>query len=141
MSKLMSRDLKYLLDKVLELVGDDIVGRLDELGKEIESCGGLKNACALAWNLEEVDVESYSFKECVSWIKAHINKENARGAFVHKKEGKSSFHKKYELNVFFFDADKNPLKGDNNSWLIVHCNTLDNDFIQNFGNKDTLVLQ
>ena len=141
MSKTMSRGLKSLLDKILEAAGDDIVSRLDEIGKEIEACGGLKEACALAWNLEEKDVDSYSFKECVSWIKAHINKENARGAFIHKKEGKSLFNKKYELNVFFFDADKNPLKGDNNSWLIVHCNSLDNDFIQSFGNKDTLVLQ
>ncbi len=141
MSKTISRELKALLDKILKAVGDDIVSKLDELGKEIESCGGLKSACALAWNLEEKDVESYSFKECVSWIKAHINKENARGAFVHKKEGKSLFNKKYEINVFFFDDNKNPLKGDNNSWLIVHCNSIDNDFIQNFGDKDTLVLQ
>ncbi len=138
MSKSMSGSTKKILNKILDLLGESIFENLDELEKEIEACGGLKNACALAWNLEEKDVDVYTFKECVAWLKEHINKENARGAYIHKKE---LADKKYELNVFFFDSDKKALKGDNNSWLIVRCNSLDEDFIRSFGTRDVLVVQ
>lgn len=137
----MSKELSDFLKRILAAGGDALFSKFKEFEREIEACGGFKNACALAWNVEEKNLEVYSFKECVSWIKSHINRENAKGAFVYKSEEKNSLNKKYELNVCFFDNERKVLKGDDNSWLIVHCNSLDEEFVQCFGNKDVLVLQ
>lgn len=136
------------VDDIFDQIGKFIKGKaaendidFDELAKEFqEKFGDFKNFLKFIWNCDEKTTETLTFKDCVAWIKPKISAEIHSGAVVYK-TAKNDGAQKLDVKISLLDKNGNPLSDSKSPFLIVHCNSVDADLKNAFGDKDMIILK
>ena len=93
-----------------------------------------------AWNYTEVKVESgktYTFKEALTWIQDHLDENKHSGATITRETQDN----KIVLKCCFLDTNKKPLAKFGDLFLKVSTDSICQDFKDNFGDKDMIVIE
>lgn len=138
--------LKKQLEEFTVKLGDSIKDILEKLnlGDEFNRVPEEKLIEELkkSWNLEELELEELTLEKCIELVKSEFNpKKNASACILNKNNIDKSIKFKYEIHICFIDNKNEPiLDGGSKRWLI-YTNKLDNNLINQFGNKDMIVLK
>jgi|GEM_PF-6146676 len=108
-----------------------------ECFSKIQEAGGWQKFVNTAWYGDEKETDIFTFKDCLEWVKTYYDKEKHSGAFVAKKQGGN----KLLIKICFAGKDGNPLPDEESHYLIVRCNDLDDNFKNQFGDKNTIILK
>ncbi|WP_120944656.1 hypothetical protein [Helicobacter labacensis] len=90
-----------------------------------------------AWNYTEVEQDTYSFKELLSWVKEHLNQNLHSGASITREE---KVGVGIILSCCFMDKRNTPMTSLKDPFLRVIAKKLDEDLTKNFGDKNMIVL-
>ena len=104
---------------------------------QIQEAGGWKKFINTAWYGEEIETDIFTFKECIEWVKTHFNRDTHSGAIV----GKKQESERLLLKACFMGKDGKPLSDEVSHFLIVRCKDIDENFKNQFGNNNTIVLK
>ncbi len=136
------------VDDIFDQIGKFIKGKaaendidFDELSQKFqEKFGDFKKFLEFAWNCEERTTEILTFQDCVGWIKPKISAEIHSGAVVYK-TAKNDGGQKLDVKISLLDKNGNPLPDSKSPFLIVHCNSIDADLKNAFGDKNMIILR
>ena len=94
------------------------------------------------WNLEEKKIEKLSLEECISLVKKEFNKELYSSACILKKKDVDKTSKyKFEIQICFLDKNNEPMLNGNAKHWIIYTNALDEDLLNQFKDKDMILLK
>ena len=138
--------LKEQLEKFIIKLGDSIKDILDKinLGNEFNDISDdeIIENLKKEWKLEELKLEELSLEKCIELVKSEFNpKKNSSACILNKKDIDKSMKFKYEIHICFIDNKNDPiLDGESKRW-VIYTNRLDSNLINQFGNKDMIVLK
>lgn len=91
-----------------------------------------------AWNYKEENVAKISFKELIAWVQDNIKQDKHGGVVILKEKGKQ---RALSLKVMLLDKAEKPLSNLGDPYLVVETDAMDEDLINNFGDKDMVILK
>lgn len=146
--KLLEELLKELLGVVKIKAGEtakDIFNKLQsDIKSKVEntSTDDILSFIKLAWNLEEIQIEELSLEKCISLVKKEFNQKLYSSACIlDKKDVDRNSKYRFEIHICFLDKNNEPmLKGNAKHW-IIYANSLDKDLLNQFGDKDMVILK
>ena len=104
---------------------------------QIQESGGWKKFINTAWYGDEIETDIFTFKECIEWVKTHFKRDIHSGAIV----GKKQEGERLLLKACFMGKDGKPLSDEVSHFLIIRCKDIDDNFKNQFGNNNTIVLR
>ncbi len=142
--ELLVKKIKEDLLQFAKKYGAPALNYIKDLQESISKSGGLMDFFKEAWSLEEKNTDVFAFKECIQWSKENIGQFKL--VAVYKTLNKDSLDakgkpRKMDIHVCFMNDKKEPVLDGSASHLLVHCDEIDSDFANCFGNKDMIVLQ
>jgi len=122
-----NEDVRDFLNKNVEIVWEEL--------KDRSKIVFTKEHLKMAWNYEEKNTKKYSFTQAIDWIKMNMP-DGIREAAIYKDEKTNviNLHLCYILN-------DEPILNGNYPHLVVNTIELDNEFLDNFGDKNLIVLK
>ncbi len=130
-------DLEKYLRELVKKWGKKASAHYADLKKTIDEIGGWDSFIKRTWNGEEKEIDIFSFKDCIEWVKKYFDNKKHSGAAV----GKIQDDKKLLLKVSFIDPDEELLSDEESPYLIVRCNDIDKNFKNQFGDKNLIILK
>lgn len=104
---------------------------------KIQEAGGWRKFVNTAWYGEEKETSTFTFKECIEWVKPFYDKEKHSGAIIAKKQTED----RLLIKVCFLGMDGKPLSDEESHFLIVRCNEIDENLKNQFGDKNVIILR
>ncbi len=146
--KLLEKVLREAIETATIKAGEtakDIFNKLQsDIKSKIEntSTDDILSFIKLAWNLEEIQIEELSLEKCISLVKKEFNQKLYSSACIlDKKDVDRNSKYRFEIHICFLDKNNEPmLKGNAKHW-IIYANSLDKDLLNQFGDKDMVILK
>lgn len=106
--------------------------------EEVLSILGDKDTWLTAWNYTEIEQESYSFKEAISWIKKYFDPRLHTSASITKEVRQDGT---IILNCCLINKEGEALTRPKDPFLRVTTRNICQDLKDNFGDKDLIVIK
>lgn len=106
--------------------------------EEVLSILGDKDTWLTAWNYTEIEQESYSFKEAISWIKKYFDPRLHTSASITKEVRQDGT---IILNCCLINKEGEALTRPKDPFLRVTTRNICQDLKNNFGDKDLIVIK
>lgn len=143
--------LTYLKDIISKLkikagkTANDVVDKVYvDIKKKIDniSADDIFSTLKIAWNLEELEMDTLSLEKCILFVKKEFKPELYSSACILDKKNVDRRSKyRFEIHICFLDKKNEPILNGNAKHWIIHTNTLDKDLLNQFGNKDMIILK
>lgn len=134
-------EFSILLKKKALEMGKEFVEYFNEFKTSLDELGGWKGLFEYARNVEEKVVDTFSFEDCIKWIKSYLNPQIHGGAIIFRKKNDAKSEKKLTLKVCYMGKDGQPLSDNESKHLIVRCDSVSDDLANAFGDKDMIVVK
>ncbi|MEI0477411.1 hypothetical protein [Brachyspira pulli] len=146
--KKITEDFKEILSSIKIKTGEavnDIVDRVKiNLKDKIDNINSddLIIFFKRAWNLEELEMDILTLEKCIYFVKKEFNpKLYSSACILDSKNVNRNSKYRFEIHICFLDRNDNAILNGNAKHWIIHTNTLDKDLLNQFGNKDMIILK
>lgn len=146
--KKITEDFKEILSSIKIKTGEavnDIVDRVKiNLKDKIDNINSddLIIFFKRAWNLEELEMDILTLEKCIYFVKKEFNpKLYSSACILDSKNVNRNSKYRFEIHICFLDKNDNAILNGNAKHWIIHTNTLDKDLLNQFGNKDMIILK
>lgn len=138
--KLLEELLKELLKIVKIKAGESAEEVLNIIKNRLLEIISLENI-KKAWNLKEIKTEELSLEQCISLVKKEFNQKLYSSACILKKDADRNSKYEFEIHICFLDKNDEPMLNGNTLHWIVYTNKLDSNLLNQFSDKDMILLQ
>lgn len=138
--KLLEELLKELLKIVKIKAGESAEEVLNLIKNNLLDIISVENI-KQAWNLKEIKTEELSLEQCISLVKKEFNQKLYSSACILKKDANRNSKYKFEMHICFLDKNDEPMLNGNTLHWIVYTNKLDSNLLNQFSDKDMILLQ
>lgn len=138
--KLLEELLKELLGVVKIKAGESAEEVLNIIKNRLLEVISLENI-KKAWNLKEIEIEELSLEQCISLVKKEFNQKLYSSACILKKDADRNSKYRFEIHICFLDKNDEPMLNGNTLHWIVYTNKLDSNLLNQFNDKDMILLQ
>lgn len=138
--KLLEELLKELLKIVKIKAGESAEEVLNIIKNRLLEIISLENI-KKAWNLKEMEIEELSLEQCISLVKKEFNQKLYSSACILRKDVDRNSKYRFEIHICFLDKNNEPMLNGNTLHWIVYTNKLDSNLLNQFSDKDMILLQ
>lgn len=138
--KLLEELLKELLKIVKIKAGESAEEVLNLIKNNLLDIISVENI-KQAWNLKEIKTEELSLEQCISLVKKEFNQKLYSSACILKKDANRNSKYKFEMHICFLDKNDEPMLNGNTLHWIVYTNKLDSNLLNQFSDKDMILLK
>lgn len=124
------------IETLLEQFKARVSKKFDELNLSY-SPADIEEIIKIAWCYEEENVETFSLKQAIEWLKMNLKEEKHTGGCLYRKKGEWNT----VLHLCFLGKDGQPLLGPGDCHKKVSCLSLDPSLENQFGTKDLIVFK
>lgn len=141
LSQLM--ELYEIVKQRAKEVGKDVFEFLKQIQSAIDDVGGFKGFVKWTSNMDEKQCECFSFADALAWVKPRLKESVHGGAIIYKMkiDPEKYAGKNLMIKISFMDKKEKVIEDTDSPYLIVECNSIDNELLNCFGDKDMIVLQ
>lgn len=138
--KLLEELLKELLGVLKIKAGESAEEVLNLIKNHLLDIISVENI-KQAWNLKEIKTEDLSLEQCISLVKKEFNQKLYSSACILKKDADRNSKYKFEIHICFLDKNDEPMLNGNTLHWIVYTNKLDSNLLNQFSDKDMILLK
>lgn len=138
--KLLEELLKELLGVLKIKAGESAEEVLNLIKNHLLDIISVENI-KQAWNLKEIKTEELYLEQCISLVKKEFNQKLYSSACILKKDADRNSKYKFEIHICFLDKNDEPMLNGNTLHWIVYTNKLDSNLLNQFSDKDMILLK
>lgn len=141
--KLIVNIISELFESTNAIVLPSIQTILKEIGNKYISLlsEDIEGLVKIAMNYEEKNTEEYNLEDAVKWFKYNmsaLHNPGSKGCILKSEDDKNEI---IELHHCFLNKNNKPLINNNSPHLLVKTLSLDPDLLNQFGDKNMILLQ
>lgn len=92
----------------------------------------------IEWRYEEINVEKYTFSNAVTWIKLNIGEGIKKAAILKNRDNVTNI---VTLKIILIDENNNPVLDGKLPQMIINTYQIDEELMNNFGDKNLLIIK